>query len=334
MTRDLPLFNSILHHHLRPWKATGSEQKFGQLLHSLPKENYHQQPLYEVAFPKPLTAKTRYYKALIDNEAMAFLNKMEAALANAINNNEKKFHIHTALTKKLKGLLTDTQKEIVKQKLYLKTLEDPEQDKQQRDNAWILQYLKYQLIRLYLEIQNSYPEFLNDDALTEEDIHSTYFSENIPEGKLIVIVPTAVFKKPTNKIISAEEILFKPVKGDVREPFKTILTYPEIIAKPDKFAKIEILLFEDQVIDPDYNFIRKQGNVQKLAAYYQVLIKKNYFNRFYFPGKNEVTSLHIRKFLNYRYDVLIDREFRRFNKAEVLEEYFIKNPAPSLIPSC
>ena len=54
MPNDLPPFNEILHLHLRPWKTTGSEQKFRELLHSLPKENYHHQPLYEVAFTKPL----------------------------------------------------------------------------------------------------------------------------------------------------------------------------------------------------------------------------------------------------------------------------------------
>jgi hypothetical protein len=334
MPHDLTTFNSILHLHLRPWKATESEQKFRQLLHSLAKENYHHQPLYEVAFPKPLTDKTRYYKALVDNDAVTFLNKMDADLATAINANEKKFYVHKALTKKLKGLLEDTQKVIVKQQLYFKTFEDPEQDKQLRDNAWIIQYLKYQLIRLYLEIQDQYAGFLKEEPVTEEDLHLLYFSENNAGRKLITNVTIRELKKSGNKTVSQEEVEFTPVKGEVRESGSKIFTYQEIVADSNKFAQIEILLYKDQLIDLEYNFVKKKGNVQKLAAFYQVLIKKRYFNQLSFPGKKEITALHIRKFLNYRYKATIDKEFRNFNNPELLEEYLINNPGCELFPSC
>ncbi len=83
MSNDLEIFNDILHLHLRPWKVAYSEQKFRELLHLLVKENYHHQPLYELAFHKPLTGKTRYYRAFIDNEAPGFLNNMEALITSA-----------------------------------------------------------------------------------------------------------------------------------------------------------------------------------------------------------------------------------------------------------
>ena len=42
-----------------------------------------------MAFPKPLIAKTKYYRALIDNEARSFLNPMDARGTSSAGKNEK-----------------------------------------------------------------------------------------------------------------------------------------------------------------------------------------------------------------------------------------------------
>ena len=274
MPSDLPIFNSILHLHLRPWKVTYTEQKFQQLLHSLPKENYHHQPLYEVSFPKPLSEKTKYYHAVINNEATTYLNTLHQVITNSSNNNEKKFHIHTALSKRLKAKLEDTERVISSSQLFFSVLEG--HDKQQRDNAWIIQYLKYQLIRLYLEIQNLYPEFLNDDPLTEEDIHSKYFTETVQS--LIKTAPELGLPKSTiQKPSSIERNQFNPIKGDFRSEKKGILSYKEIIKRTDVFALFEIALFEVELIDNEYNFTNKHTEKQKLAAIYCWLIFKTIF---------------------------------------------------------
>ena len=338
MPSDLSLFNSILHLHLRPWKATESEQKFRQLLHSLPKENYHQQPLYEVSFPKPLSEKTKYYHAIINNEATTYLSTLHQVITASSNNNEKKFHIHTALSKRLKAKLEDTQRVIGSSQLFFSIIDENRHDKQLRDNTWIIQYLKYQLIRLYLEIQNSYPEYLNDNPLTEDDIHLLYFSENNAGRKLITKLPIRQLKKSGIKSIRQEEVKFTPIRGELREKNTKILTYQEIVANPDKFASIELQLFNEKLITGEYDFINKgvPGNVQRMAAVYQVLIKKRYFNEFSFPGRKQITDLQIRSFLNYRYNAKIDKEFRKFGNKEkgraLLEAYIDKNLWLQLLP--
>ena len=230
-----------------------------------------------------------------------------------------------SLSKRLKDKLKDTQSVIASHQLFFSTLDENRLDKQLRDNAWIIQYLKHQLIRLYLEIQDAYPEYLSDDPLTEQEIHSIYFTENSGENR--IIKAPAVFKSSSGKALVAEPTNFEPLMRDVRETDNTILTYSEMIACAEKFAAIEKLLFQEQLIDSKYDFIKKpKGNIKKLAAVYVTLVKKNYFNEFYFPGKMKITDLQVRKFLNYRYNATIDREFRNFRnkeKGDALLESFI-----------
>ncbi len=54
---------------LRPWKKRDvSESKYKELMLGLRKEDFSFQPLYEVVFEKPLTAKRKCYHALIESE--------------------------------------------------------------------------------------------------------------------------------------------------------------------------------------------------------------------------------------------------------------------------
>ena len=332
MSNDLDTFNDILHLHLRPWKVIYSEQKFRELLHSLPKENFHHQPLYEVAFPKPLSDKTKYYHALINNEVVAFLNNIHALLTTASNENEKKYHIYTALTKRLKVKLEDTQKEIIKQQLYFKTFEDREQDKKLRDNARIIQYVKYQLIRLYLEIQNRYPDYITDDPITEEDIHSIYFSE--PANSSIkpapeMDLPKSAIQPPKE----SPEIEFTPWKEDFRPEKKGILRYDQIINDQRLFAAFEEELYQVELIDHNYNFSNKHTEKQKLAAIYCTLIRKGYFKKRDFEKLRNIKDVDIRKFLDYRYNADVDAQFRSWRRdpnklAEYLEVLSWLNDLP------
>ena len=309
MSNDLEIFNDILHLYLRPWKVIYLEQKFRELLHSLAKENYHHQPLYEVAFPKPLTGKTRYYRALIDNEAAGFLNNMEALITSASVTNEKKYHLHQALSKKLKDKLEGTEKVIVTHQFYFKIIEDHQHDKKVRDDAWIIQYVKYQLIQLYLEIQHQYAEYLNDDPVTEEDIHSLYFSEPVHS----FIKPAPQLDLPKSAIQTPKEprkIKFAPIQGDFKSEMKGILRYDQIISDPQLFARFEEEFFQIELIDHNYNFSDKHTEKQKLAAIYCVLMKKGYFKKRDFIKRKNIKDVDIRKFLDYRYNSNVDAQFR------------------------
>ena len=324
MSNDLEIFNDILHLHLRPWKVAYSEQKFRELLHSLPKENYHHQPLYEVAFPKPLSDKTKYYHALINNEVVAFLNNIHEILIAASKANEKKYHLHKVLSKKLKGLLEDTQKETIKQQLYFKTFEDRGQDKKLRDNAGIIQYVKYQLIRLYLEIQNRYLEYFTDDPMTEEDIHSHYFNEPVKS----FIIPAPEIDLPKSAILTpkaSRKIKLIPITADFRPEKKGILAYDQIINNQLLFATFEEELYQVELIDHKYDFSNKHTEKQKLAAIYCVLIRKGYFKKKDFIKSRNIKDVDIRKFLDNRYNADVDAQFRLWRRDPNKLAAYLKN---------
>jgi hypothetical protein len=332
MSNDLELYHQILFID-RPWMGSETtDAKYQQLLHEVSKENFAQQPLYEISFLKPLTPKRKYYHAIISNEAIAFINSVHTLIKRALNDNERKYHIHTILSKKLPAKLRETQKIIALRKLYFSLIDDNTIDKKLRDNAYIIQYLKYRLIALYLEIQNSFPAWLKEDNLTEQDIHSLYFDEDLA-GKIFIgkAQDLGLPKATDTKLITKEEKKFNPIKGDFRDAKKRILSYTDLIAKPDKFAVFEIELFEQGLIDEHYNFKKEYGQIQELAAAFRILIRKGYLNKYYFPGHKEISERQISSFLNHRYNANIDREFRNFKEKTRFEDYLEKKPWLMLI---
>lgn len=333
MTNDLELYHNILLID-RPWLSSYTDQKYQQLQQTVSKENYAQQPLYDLSFPKALTAKRKYYHALIDNEARRYINAIHSIVKDASNENERKYWIHNTLTRKLKDQFSEAAKAINKNQFYFSAIDDKNQTQSQKDNAYIVQLLKYELIRIYLEIQDSYSAYIQDEPLTEADLISLYFqNEETPEKSFIIKAPDYKLPKATTSIsIQPEKQNLKVIKADIREPLKGVLRYDEIIAKPERFALAESELFQIELIDADYRFIKKHGNVEKMAAVYHIMIQKQYFKPVSFTGgQKKITDLQIRKFLNHRYVANIDKEFRNFKKKKDFDAYISNNSGLSLI---
>ncbi|HEY9341926.1 MAG TPA: hypothetical protein VIQ23_10110 [Hanamia sp.] len=331
MSNDLEIINDILYLHLRPWKTHYSGQKYQQMMQNVNNERYLQQPLYGIDFIKPLTAKTKYYHALIEQKLIRYLNSVHLSIADAIDENEKKFWIHKTLNQELKSKLNAVEQLILK-KNYFFDLIDPKNSNRSndvtfRDEAYIIQLVKYKLIWLYLEIQDTYLPYLKEDPITEEDIHSLYFSEEFHEKSFIINAPDMHLSKPSNSIIKQPlPKKLKVIKGDIREPKNGIMKYEEIISKVDSFALAEEELYKLNLLDNEYRFIKRKGNGEKMAAVVHILIQKNHFNQFsYLGGKKRITDLKIRKFLNYRYQSNIDKEFRLFKENGNLDKYLDKH---------
>jgi hypothetical protein len=311
MSNNLEWYHKILFIE-RPWMdATTTDAKYQQLLHELSTENFAQQPLYELSFPKPLTHKRKYYQALINNEAIIFINSVHDVMKRALNDNEKKYHIHKILSKKLPAKLHETEKIIASLKLYFSLIDDPAIDKRVRDNAFIIQYLKYQLICLYLEIQDSFASYVTTDILTEKEINLIYFSEPF---NTFIKTNTGV-KRDSLIANNAEKKKFKAIKADFRKDVpKGILSYEEIVSHPHSFANVEEELYKVQLIDEKYNFTSIHTEKQKLAAIYHVLIRKGYFIKRDFKKRKGITDVAIRKFLDHRYNAKLDSQFRHWRR--------------------
>jgi len=316
MSNTLEVYNRILFLDLRPWLMTNvSELKFKQDLGELSKVHYQVQPNFELAFPKPLTNKRKYFQAQIDHEATGYLNDLHTAVSEAVNENEKKYHIHWALTRtlpqKLKELI-----QVISERGYSKDQFNHQPvsnntNQQQADESFIIHYLKHQLVRLFMEVQESYPESLKEDPLNVEEIYMTYFNHTEPNPSYIneaVKIQVAKSIKDQETVQSAKP--FKAIKEDIRAEAKGILPYSTIVKTATRFANFEEKLHENGYIDENYCFTDKHGLKTELATIYHHLINKSYFNQRQFPGNKEIKDVVIRKFLDHRYQTDLDKQFR------------------------
>lgn len=319
MKNSLDLFNDILFLKFRPWlMSRKADLKFKQLLKDVKREYYVHQPKYEIAFVKPLSSIRKYYCAIIEAESIRFLNDFHSETKAALNDQEISYLIHHVLNKKLSQLLKDIAKLIIERKYSHDQFElgsnNFSKDKCIADESYILHFLKSSFIRLFLEIQDSYLELLNDEVMTQEEIYYKYFNENLPSLPTIIAAENFPNTSPIAKSNSKEiQPPFNPIRDDVRQDNKKVLLFENIIKNPSRFSHIEELMFEKELIDENYNFKDKYGLKKYLAALYHQLIRKGYFNKRYFPENKAIELYMIRKFLDYRYNTDIDRQFRNWD---------------------
>ncbi len=191
MSQKLNLINDILFRDYRPWKMEQySEPKFKQLLNNIKTVHTKQPPRYQLEFEKPISFKRKFYLKLIDTDTVIFLNEIHTAVERSQSINHKKFQVYPALNKTLRDLLIATNHIIIERDLQEDKFK-PNNGKIQKgniaDEAFIFHYLKHQLIRLYLEISESYPEYRKAENLEIDDLYVTFFSEVAPDP--VVVLP-------------------------------------------------------------------------------------------------------------------------------------------------
>jgi hypothetical protein len=315
MQPNLDTIQNILFLELRPWlNRTTPEAKYKQLHEELKKVHFSYQPLYETVFPKPLTAKRKYYQALIESEVIEYLNDLNTAISEADIANEKKYWVHTALTKVLSQKLRDISKVIESFNFNLSNLASKSENIDIKDDSYIIQYLRLQLMRIYLEVQDRYKENLKEEPISFQELNEKYFSESISADS---IKNASKIKQVTSKIDTdathpTEE--FKPIARDTQSENipPTILKYQEVIKNQDRFLRFEQHLFDNGFIDNNYSFQNKHGRKQELAAAYIIMINKGCFHSMKHPGKKKIKETAIRKFLDYRYKANTDKLFREW----------------------
>jgi hypothetical protein len=331
MDTELELYHKILLLELRPWtNREVTEAKFKEMLQKVKPQHFVFQPIYEVDFPKPLTAKRKYYHAIIENEAIRYLNNFHQIIEGCLNDKERKYWVHTTLTKVFVPKLKEVSK-IIDDNTY--TLElvssgaKSKADKNTLEEAYIIQHVKYQLIRLYMEIQETYKAFLKDDEMPEEELHQVYFTEEAPSKSLLIEAEKIKLAKPASKVEVKESTdSIRILKSDFRDPSKGVLDYNTIIKNSSRFASFEEQLFLHGYIDKDYNFYNKHGQIQELAAIYHVMINKGYFSPKDFNKNKMLKPLDYRKFLDHRYNAKTDKQFRTLgNEPEKVAEFLEAN---------
>ena len=158
MASELEKYNAIVFLHLRPWlNSDETDLKFRQRLAEVEKVYYTYRPNFELDFTKPLSNFRKYYKAIIDREAVIFLNDLHADVAASETVEEKKYHVHAALSRTLPRTFRDlvqiqTERNFSPGQFDLIHGNNPK-NRSLADESFVIHYLKHELVRLYLEIQ-------------------------------------------------------------------------------------------------------------------------------------------------------------------------------------
>lgn len=315
MAKDL--FIDILHIDLIS-KDNRSDIKFKELIKGQSREYYSSTPRYEIEFKTAYSNKRKFYKNLIDQESIKRFNSMIEALDVKSTQTHLKYlfgkfyKTYSNYLSQISGYLTENN---LPSDLYLK----PNNSKK-ADEAYIIHYLKANAIMLFMELQDRFSNFNEEQEYTQEDIHEKFFSEEAP-SKLLVS-PYSGSEIEVRKSVVNKRGVFSAIKGDIesRPVNAKILTYNQIIV-PDKqtmFSRLEETLNSEGIIDDFYNFKSKRGNKQKLAAFIIKLQIKNFFNERYFPDNKPINDKRITDFFAHRYGVGSDtnKEFRNFKGAQ------------------
>ena len=109
---------------------------------------------------------------------------------------------------------------------------------------------------------------------------------------------------------------FIVLEEDFRDKKSGSLSYDDI-KEPNRFKYIEEILFEDSIIDSNYNFLEKKGNKKTLAIITRFMINEKYFRPNNFKHRANFKDYHYRQYLDNRYNVDTSQQFKRIKDDEV-----------------
>jgi hypothetical protein len=191
------------------------------------------------------------------------------------------------------------------------------------------------MIWLYLELQERFTEYGEEDIFTIEEIYKYYFNEIIEEIEIIPNTKTEVKIEPEK-----EKPVFTRISNDLphRPLNNNVLSYNIIIKDSKSFCRAEQMMFEADIIDKDYNFISNitKKNKSILGILYVLFIQKGYFNPINTEPFKKIKSTDIVRFLNNRYNTDARKQFKNFEndsgkRNELINIEFILQNLPNKI---
>lgn len=331
----IEVFDSIIYGKRHPKKLVSvTDDSFRVMIDKIKYLKDDPKLSYKLEITKPKNLKTRYYKKLIDYCKVSFIISSIEEIENA-KYKDQDFYLydeilHSQIEPKiidccniLNNIPFSPSHDMIDYQL--KSVLKPSEGYE--DYPYIFEYLLNSLNHIYIEVQNKFSNLCNEDLIEFNDYKEGYLSPKFMREKELLKVefskkhknpkPQPITEEHLGEVISTTERpeeesrkVFKHTTDDLKPPPKKILTYQQIIKKPDWFSRFEKQLFDFGCIDEEYRFTDRHGDKQVLAAIYHQLIFKNYFNERTFKPTKAITSLHIRKFLDNRYGTDLDKQFR------------------------
>ncbi len=307
----LDLFNDILY--VNPiYKNDKSEIQLIDDIQNSKKEYFNATPTFEIDFIKPLKPIRKYYCKMLFNETIAQFNRLTSDFGRNLVPEEEHFlyqKYFTQFSYYLKNIASYINERELSENLFSKP-----NDNSKADEAYIIYYFKANCIFLLMELQERYQNSTDLEIYSQEEIHEVYFNEEPPSNLYVLNYNGEPIQIKSTPFVESKN--FIAIKGDLesRTENKKIITYKNLIAKPDSFARAEEKLFEQQIIDNYYDYISNKGNKIILAAFIHQLLKKEILNPRIFPGGKLIKEREITKFFAHRYGFSsdTDKEFRNF----------------------
>lgn len=247
MSVKIKVFDEILNHGLRPWLDHNSmDEIFYSKFHSL-KEYSSRHPLqFEIKFERPFDNKSKYYNLLIRNAIKSHFDTIYEAMDEDRNENLIHYYLNDILNKRLKTHLKDIGK-LLKEKDFTLSYIDPKNtsyqlDQEHKANTFIMQLLKIALMQLYLEVQEKFKEWVNDEFIVE-DFYTQLLNEPIPDKLPITPIPIIEIEpEPINKP--------QTKKTSTAIQFHSFY-YKQFNTNPDKLQDLWVSLKLNNFIHPD-----------------------------------------------------------------------------------
>lgn len=332
MKNYFTILDNILYKEMRPWlEANNPDQRFSAMISSIKLVQPTFQPKHEIQFERPFNNKTKYYSKLIHSEKIKTTNLLLEAMQEDDIPQLIKYRLNATLNKKLKSKIKDIGNIIKEQQFELSFINPRlttfDVDQEHKTNTYIFQLLKTSLIHIYLEIQYVYKEWIQDEFLIE-DFYSQLLFEPIPDETFIKEATTIIEITPQPIIVKPQEtqkISFTPILDENRPSKKGVTSFHDLIRNPQRFGSFEEKLFQNDFISEGYAYCGKQGYKNQLAIIYHLLIEKNYFKNFNDTDKKKINNRDIVKFLNHRYDVDVDKQFRSYKTKPEKRAVFIES---------
>ncbi|HKM94487.1 MAG TPA: DUF6617 family protein [Prolixibacteraceae bacterium] len=181
--------DEILYKSLRPWlHENNPDEKFASMISGIKDIEPTFQSKYQVKFERPFNNKTKYYSKFILAEKIKTINGLMDALHEDENPQLIKYRLNDTLNKKLKTKIKDIGK-IIKDQQFEPTYIDPKKttfdvDQEHKTNTFVFQLLKTSLIHIYLEVQEVYKDWIQDEFVID-DFYSQLLFEPVPDTTYI-----------------------------------------------------------------------------------------------------------------------------------------------------
>jgi|GEM_PF-726004 len=253
MNKQSLLFERILRGDLRPWlEGNKLDEKFAGLTAGVKMISPNFQPLYDIEFDRCFNQKTKYYNKLIVSEANGYCNRIIDLIRGEDDLRIIQYLLSNILKKKLRTLLMDVGKLIRANDYDIKYINPYKSDfgidTDHKSETFIIQLLKTALIKVYLEIQEAFKTYVQQEEYLEtEDLFLQGLSEAIPEQTFLkkriqlaannIEVKTIVIHAP-----AAEELVL------------CSFTYHQFIKKGENLIDLRDNLIKNRFIDKNTSF--------------------------------------------------------------------------------